>query len=82
MMSILAPGSIIQGAKWNYRLIREITKGDATHETTVYKATVDPHKDNIKAPQWFVMPTISLASMLTLLLSIQGCYQSSSRRGY
>ncbi|KAI0896252.1 kinase-like domain-containing protein [Annulohypoxylon nitens] len=55
MMSSLASGSIIQGAKWNYRLIREITKGDATHETTVYKATVDPHKNDIKAPQWAVI---------------------------
>ncbi|KAF9890791.1 hypothetical protein FE257_005361 [Aspergillus nanangensis] len=38
-MSSLAPGSILQGAHWNYRILNPV-KGDNTHLSTVFKAEV------------------------------------------
>lgn len=53
-MSSLAPGYILQGACWNYRILSPV-KGDTTHISTVFKAQVVPHGHAPKAPQWFVV---------------------------
>ncbi|CAG8937788.1 unnamed protein product [Penicillium salamii] len=60
-MSSLAPGNILQGARWNYRILSPI-KGDNTHISTVLKAEVVPRENSRnapKAPQW---ASIKLAS--------------------
>ncbi|KAJ5789867.1 uncharacterized protein N7518_006878 [Penicillium psychrosexuale] len=55
-MSSLAPGSILQGTHWNYRILNHNhVKGDSTHISNVFKAEVVPHENhhNIsKAPKW------------------------------
>ncbi|KAL7626845.1 hypothetical protein AAE478_003619 [Parahypoxylon ruwenzoriense] len=53
-MSSLAPGHILPGARWNYRVL-EAVKGDKTHASTVFKAEVVRHGNTINAPQWFVV---------------------------
>lgn len=56
-MPSLAPGSILQGARWNYRILK-LVKGDNTHISTVFKAKVIPRqntRNDPRAPQWFVV---------------------------
>ncbi|KAI1085990.1 kinase-like domain-containing protein [Rostrohypoxylon terebratum] len=52
--STLSPGFILRGAKWDYRIL-EPMNGDSTHGSIVYKAKVEPHEDDINAPQWAVI---------------------------
>lgn len=52
-MPSLAPGHVLPGGKWNYR-IHEIVHGDKTHTSTVYKAEVVPNKTSHDVPQWSV----------------------------
>jgi hypothetical protein len=49
----LAPGHVLPGAQWDYRIVKAI-KGDNTHRSTVYMAEVLPHADVLESPQWFV----------------------------
>lgn len=53
-MSSLAPGSILQGACWNYRILKPI-KGDKTHNSTIFKAEVLSTEQTHNSPQWFVV---------------------------
>ncbi len=56
-MSVLTPEYILQGARWNYRILSPV-KGDNTHRSTVFKAEVIPRestRDAPKAPQWFIV---------------------------
>lgn len=52
-MSSLAPGHLLQGLNWDYR-IEHAVKGDGTHLSTVFKAKVIPHENVPNYPQWFV----------------------------
>lgn len=57
IMSSLAPGNILQGAHWNYRVVNPV-KGDNTHTSSVFKAEVLSRlnaRNAPGAPQWFVM---------------------------
>ncbi|KAI3299492.1 hypothetical protein DTO002I6_1719 [Penicillium roqueforti] len=55
-ISSLAPGSILQGTYWNYRILNHNhVKGDSTHISDVFKAEVIPHENyhnTPKAPKW------------------------------
>ncbi|CAI7573741.1 unnamed protein product [Penicillium glandicola] len=55
-ISSLAPGNILRGKHWNYRILN-LVKGDNTHISTVFKAEVIPHENahgdlTPKAPKW------------------------------
>ncbi|KAI1215152.1 kinase-like domain-containing protein [Annulohypoxylon truncatum] len=54
MMSTLAPGRLLQGAKWNYQLLEPVI-GDKTHRATIYKAKVNPRDNDVHAPQWAII---------------------------
>lgn len=76
-MSSLASGYILQGACWNYRILKPV-KGDSTHISNVFKAEVVPHgnaSNASKAPQWFVC--INRIQTLMTNSATQGFYQSS-----
>ena len=52
-----APGCILQGARWNYCILKHI-KGDNKHTSTVYQAEVVPHEGAprpLQAPRGFVV---------------------------
>jgi hypothetical protein len=56
-VSSLAPGYILQGAHWTYRIVEPV-KGDNTHISTVFKAEVvlrENARNEPKAPHWFVV---------------------------
>lgn len=55
-MSSLAPGHLLQGAHWDYRIVHAV-KGDNTHSSAVFKANVVPRENVHNAPQWFVCIT-------------------------
>jgi len=58
-MSSLAPGHILSGARWNYR-IKEAVEGDNTQISTDFKAEIIQHKNSLGSPQWFVIVSSSL----------------------
>lgn len=47
----LAPGHLLKGARWDYRIEASI-KGDKTHASTVFKAAVIPRGNTPDIPQW------------------------------
>ena len=49
----LAPGLILAGARWDYRIVKAI-KGDNTHQSAVFMAKVLPHADAPDPPKWSV----------------------------
>ncbi|KAI1502223.1 hypothetical protein F5X99DRAFT_408402 [Biscogniauxia marginata] len=49
-MSSLAPGRILPGARWNYRIL-DTVKGDNTHNSAVFKAQVISPQNAIDHPQ-------------------------------
>lgn len=53
-MSSLAPGHLLQGARWDYRIV-DAVKGDSTHTSTVYKAKVLPRENATNVPKWLVI---------------------------
>lgn len=56
-MASLAPGVVLPGKRWNYRILDPI-KGDTTHISNAFKAEVVPRENTRhvpKAPQWFVV---------------------------
>ncbi|KAB8270697.1 kinase-like domain-containing protein, partial [Aspergillus minisclerotigenes] len=60
-ISSLAPRYTLQGARWDYRILRPIM-GDNTHISTVFKAEVIPRKNGentSKTPQWAVIKVAS-----------------------
>ncbi|KAF2672887.1 hypothetical protein BT63DRAFT_450913 [Microthyrium microscopicum] len=50
-MSSLAPGHILSGARWNYR-IKEAVEGDNTQISTGFKAEIIQHENSLGSPQW------------------------------
>ncbi|KAL8755990.1 MAG: hypothetical protein Q9184_004638 [Pyrenodesmia sp. 2 TL-2023] len=57
-MSSLAPGHVLGGARWNYRILNPL-EGDGTHTSAVFKAKVVPHENASNAPQWALIKTAS-----------------------
>lgn len=53
-VSYLAPGRVLEGHRWDYRIISTL-KGDDTHLSTVFKAEVIPHMNVQNAPRWSVV---------------------------
>jgi len=56
-MSSLSPGHILQGTRWNYRILHPV-KGDDTHISTVFKAEIISRENTRNAPegpQWSVL---------------------------
>ncbi|KAI3390808.1 hypothetical protein diail_8586, partial [Diaporthe ilicicola] len=53
-MSSLAPGHLLQGAKWGYR-ITDAIKGDNTHASAIFKARVVPREDGPDTPKWAII---------------------------
>ncbi|PSN63616.1 hypothetical protein BS50DRAFT_678881 [Corynespora cassiicola Philippines] len=54
----LAPGRILAGARWDYRIFKAI-KGDNTHQSAVFMAEVLPHADVPDPPKWAMIKTVS-----------------------
>ncbi|KAI1922195.1 hypothetical protein LOZ12_000638 [Ophidiomyces ophidiicola] len=53
--SALNPGQILQGNRWNYRILKAV-KGDSTHTSTIFKAEVLPHRNTTESPpKWAVI---------------------------
>ncbi|CAG8300152.1 unnamed protein product [Penicillium nalgiovense] len=53
-MSSLTPGHVLQGARWNYRVLEPVN-GDGTHISTVFKAQVVPRErvvPEVEVPEW------------------------------
>lgn len=72
VMSFLAPGRLLRGALWGYRIV-EAVKGDKTHRSTLFKARVVPRENASNTPQWFV--TLQrLYPMIEPNASNQGCH--------
>lgn len=68
-MSSLTPGRVLQGARWDYRILTPV-KGDNTHISTVFRAKVVPRENAgspLRVPQWFVIMHI-ISRLLTLTL--------------
>lgn len=66
-MSSLAPGHLLQGAKWGYR-ITDTIKGDNTHASSVFKARVVPRKNGPDTPKWLVgFQRLCLTQYFTLI---------------
>jgi hypothetical protein len=57
-MSSLAPGRILSGARWNYR-IKEAVEGDNTQISTGFKAEIIQHESSLGSPHWFVIVSSS-----------------------
>ncbi|KAL4782105.1 hypothetical protein BJX76DRAFT_349646 [Aspergillus varians] len=60
-MSSLVPGHVLQGTRWNYRILNPV-KGDNTHISTVFKAEVIARENvpnSFRAPQWAFIKTAS-----------------------
>ncbi|KAI1930396.1 hypothetical protein LOZ07_000125 [Ophidiomyces ophidiicola] len=57
--SALNPGQILQGNRWNYRILKAV-KGDSTHTSTIFKAEVLPHRNTTESPpKWAVIKVAS-----------------------
>jgi hypothetical protein len=57
-MSSLAPGHILSGARWNYR-IKEAVEGDNTQISIGFRAEIIQHESSLASPQWFVIVSSS-----------------------
>ncbi|KAF1950008.1 kinase-like protein [Byssothecium circinans] len=57
-MSSLAPGHLLQGAHWGYRIV-DAVKGDNTHASAVFKARVLPRENASNAPHWAIIKNAS-----------------------
>ncbi|KAJ5908739.1 hypothetical protein N7495_001421 [Penicillium taxi] len=64
-MSSLAPGNILQGAYWKYRILDPI-KGDKTHLSTVFKAEVIADEDAHKTPKWAIIKVVSTSDLTAM----------------
>ncbi|KAL3477402.1 hypothetical protein BJX99DRAFT_269811 [Aspergillus californicus] len=67
-MLSLPPGSIVQGARWNYRILNPV-KGDNTHISTVFKADVVPLEDArsaLKIPKWAFIKVASPSDAIAM----------------
>ncbi|XHF99305.1 hypothetical protein AWENTII_002812 [Aspergillus wentii] len=70
-MSSHAPGYILQGALWSYRILKPV-KGDDTHISNVYKAEVVLHENAPKAshapqaPKWALIKAASPSDATTI----------------
>lgn len=49
-ISSLAPGHVLQGAQWDYRIV-DAVKGDSTHASAVFRAKIVPRENTPNAPQ-------------------------------
>lgn len=77
-MSFLAPGHLLRGAKWGYRIV-EAVKGDKTHASAVFKARVISRENVANTPQWFVVLR-RLYLMVDSNVFNQGYHQESFAR--
>ncbi|KAF2761593.1 kinase-like protein [Pseudovirgaria hyperparasitica] len=50
-MSSYAPGYVLTGSQWNYRIVDKVS-GDNTHKSLTFKAEVIPRDDAPSPPQW------------------------------
>ncbi|KAJ5788921.1 uncharacterized protein N7518_005932 [Penicillium psychrosexuale] len=59
-MSSLAPGNVLRGACWNYRVLEPV-KGDNTHNSTVFKAQVIARGARVvpEVPEWALIKVAS-----------------------
>ncbi|KAK2764424.1 hypothetical protein FQN54_009118 [Arachnomyces sp. PD_36] len=81
-MSFLAPGRVLQGARWDYRILTPV-KGDNTHISTVFKAEVIQRESadtSSRAPQWALVK-VALTSDTTAVENIHREHQTYSLPG-
>jgi hypothetical protein len=74
-MSSLAPGHILSGKRWNYRIINAV-EGD-TQISTCFKAEIIKHENSFGSPKWFVKIDIIILLNYRADSAAKGFHQSS-----